>query len=194
MKELYVQLWQQAKSFYKKGRPMDIAHIEWMMDEAIDVCDQEKLDDTVLLPLVILHDVGYAKVDANNPFNLDIRKQHMIEGEKITRQLLENVQYPQEKITVISYYVSVHDNWALGDTGIYKNNHLLGTFTDLDFTWMASPKGFRALMNILHKNYQEMLNYLQDRDQPAKGVPFTSPIVEKLFWTLLQDREKELQP
>lgn len=193
MKELYAQLWQQAKPFYEKGRPMDIAHVKWMMNEAMNVCKREKLDDTLLLPLVILHDVGYSNVDASNPFHPDTRRQHMVEGEKIAKQLLEGIQYPKDKMAIITYYVSVHDNWALGDTDIYKNDHLLGTFTDLDFTWMVSPKGFSALMTILHKNHQELIDYLKDREQPAKELPFTSPTVKKMFWTLLHEREKELQ-
>jgi hypothetical protein len=34
MNKIYNQIWQLAKPYYKKGRTMDIDHIEWIMKEA----------------------------------------------------------------------------------------------------------------------------------------------------------------
>src|SRR3989338_850820 len=144
MKVIYSKIWQLAKPYYEKGRPMDIDHIQWMMKEAQYVCEQEKLDDSLLLPLVILHDIGYAKVPKNNPFNLNIRKAHMESGSKIAKSILVKVKYPKDKIKEIVYFVSVHDNWAFGDIEIYTKNKILGIFTDLDFIWIVTPKGFPA--------------------------------------------------
>ena len=104
MKKVYSQIWNLAKPHYKKGRPMDIDHIQWMMKDAALVCKKEKLDDSLLLPLVILHDVGYAEVPKDNPFKLNLRKAHMKAGAKIARRILEQVKYPADKINKLEYY------------------------------------------------------------------------------------------
>ena len=171
---------------------MDIDHIEWMMKDALIACKQEKLDDTLLLPLVILHDVGYSKSPKDNPFKLDLRKAHMKAGEKIAKKILEKANYPKSKIEKITYYVSVHDNWALGKDDIYKKDKILGTFNDLDFMWMATPKGFPAIMKILNKNCDELIRYIENDDKPKKR-PFSSKTTKKLFEKYLNDRKKEQQ-
>jgi hypothetical protein len=173
---------------------MDIDHIEWMMKDALIVCKKEELDDSILLPLVILHDVGYAKVPKSNPFNLTLRRAHMAEGAKIAREILVKIKYPADKIERIVYFVSVHDNWAFGDVDIYKKNKILAVFSDLDFTWMATPKGFLAVMNILEKDKKEMLKYLTSRKSPAKGQPFSCNTTKELYKKYLQDRKKEIMP
>lgn len=176
MKRIYTRIWSLAKPFYRRGRPMDMAHIEWMMRDAVTVCKKERLDESLLLPLVILHDVGYAEVPKGNPFNLMRRKAHMAAGAKIARRILKKVKYPEQKIKKIEYYVSVHDNWALGDNRVYKKDKVLGAFHDLDFIWMATPKGFPALMKVLKKNKQEMLEYLEKEKKPNAGKFYTKTI------------------
>jgi hypothetical protein len=191
MKQIYEEIWKLAKRYYKKGRPMDLDHIEWMMKDAVLVCQKENLDDSLLLPLVILHDVGYAEVTKDSPFKLNLRKAHMEAGAKIARRILEKLNYPEDKIQKIEYYISVHDNWALGDNEIYKRDKILGAFTDLDYMWMATPKGFPALMKILNKNNQEMLEYLETNDKP-KLRPFFTKTTKNLYEGYLEDRRKEV--
>lgn len=191
MDKIYSQIWKLAKPYYKIGRSMDIDHIEWMMKDALLVCEKERLDDSLLLPLVILHDVGYSKAPKKNPWGLDMRKIHMREGEIITRKILTELNYPPDKIEKICYYVSVHDNWAYGDIEPFNKEKILGVFTDLDFTWMATPKGFPAVMEILNKDEKEMIEYLEDRETPAKGLPFSTKTTKELFEKYMDDRKKE---
>ena len=109
MKEVYNKIWELARPYYEKGRPMDIDHIDWMMGDAVVVCKKEGLDDSILLPLVILHDVEYGvgeKVSSARGSKI----QHMAEGAKIARSLLEKVGYPDDKVKKIEDYILVHDN------------------------------------------------------------------------------------
>ena len=190
MKEIYDQIWSLAKPYYSKGRPMDIEHIEWMMKDALLVCEKEDIDDSILLPLVILHDVGYAEVPKDDPFNKDVRKSHMEAGAKIAARILEEVDYPEDKSERIVYYVSVHDNWALGDNALYQEDKLLGTFSDMDYIWMATPRGFPALMKVLDKNHDEMIEYLENNEKP-KLRPFVTETTKKLYEKHLEDRKKD---
>ena len=191
MKEIYQKIWELAKPYYEKGRPMDVDHIEWMIEDALLVCQKENLEDSLLLPLVILHDVGYAEVPKDNPYNLDLRKAHMDAGAKIAKKILEKVDYPANKVEKIVYYVSVHDNWALGDKSVYENNPILAVFSELDFIWMATPKGFAAIMEMLNKNKQEMFEYVRSRPEEEK-ILFSTKTTKKLYGSYLNGRKKEL--
>ncbi len=186
MKNIYKEIYNLAKPYYLEGRPMDIDHIEWMMEVTEIVSKTDNLDDTILMPLVILHDVGYAEVPKDNPFNLNIRKLHMEAGANIARDILNKLNYPKEKTEEIVYYISVHDNWSFRENKIYREFPLLGIFTDLDFMWMASPKGFEALKGILKKNSEEMIKYLENNEK-LKSRPFVSKTAKKIFEKYLVD-------
>ena len=188
MKEIYQKIWKLAKPYYEKGRPMDVDHIEWMMKDALVVCEKEKLDDEIFLPLVILHDVGYAEAPKDDPTKLEMRKAHMEAGAKIAKRILESVDYPADKAERIVYYVSVHDNWAFGDDE-YKSDKLLGAFKDLDFIWMATPKGFPAMMKVLGKNKQEMIEYVESRPED-EDFEFSCTTTKELFANYLSERKK----
>ncbi len=168
---------------------MDLAHIEWMIPDALLVCQKEDINDSLLLPLVILHDVGYAKTPKDNPFKLDLRKRHMVEGAKIAREILEKVNYPNEKTQEICYYVSVHDNWAFGDHE-YKKDRILGALKDLDFIWMITPKGFPAVRKILKKDPRGMIEYIESRPM-EEGLVLTSETTKRLYKEYLNERKKE---
>lgn len=133
MEQIYATIWEKALPYYERGRSMDIAHIQWIMRAVEEVCQSEQqLDQTILMPLAILHDVGYAEVPKNNPFNLDIRKSHMQTGARIAGTILETVGYEIPKRERICGLIAVHDNWALGDDSVYADQEL-AVFNDLDF-------------------------------------------------------------
>jgi len=190
MDKIYSRIWQLAKPYYLKGRPMDIEHIEWMMHNALLVCQQENLDTSLLLPLVILHDVGYSQIPKDNPFKLNLRTAHMQSGAILAKEILTKLNYPKSLTEKIAYFVSVHDNWALGDSSIYQKEIILGVFNDLDYLWMATPKGFPALMKILNKTAEEMIEYLKHNEKPNLR-PFAAPTTNQLYTKYLDDRRKE---
>ncbi len=191
MEEIYKKIWQLAKPYYKKGREMDIAHIKWMMKDALKVCKKENLDISLLLPLVILHDIGYAEVSAkDNPYNLDVRKAHMAAGAKIAKEILLKAAYPSDKTDKIVYYVSVHDNWAFGDFKLFEEDKILGVFNDLDFMWMATPKGFPSMMKLLNKTPDEVLIFIENKSKTEKAK-FSTETTEKLYKKYIESRKKE---
>lgn len=190
MKSIYKKIWQFAQPYYQKGRPMDIDHIEWMMSDAVSVCEKEKLDDSLLLPLVILHDVGYANLPSQHPFSISSKQEHMKKGAEIAQEILEKVGYPKNKIRQITYFISVHDNWLLGDDIVFKENIILAVFNDLDYMWMATPKGFLFLRTQLHKSPLEMLQFLETNEK-LKRRPFSTKTTKKLYGHYIVDRKKE---
>lgn len=196
MKQIYTDIWELAKPFYLKGRPMDIDHIEWMMEEALRIAEIEKLDDSLLMPLCILHDVGYSRVpgvESADYYQLDVRRLHMDEGAEICREILDQVKYDSDKSDKIAFYVSVHDNWAYGEVDLFINDPILGTFKDLDYLWIYSPKGFEAMKQVKKFGDQQMLEYLEAETSPIYGKkPFSNHSTKKLHRKYLTDRRKEV--
>lgn len=193
MKQIYQCIWDLAKPYYLKGRPMDVAHIEWMVEVALRIAQDEGLDESLLLPLVILHDVGYSKVKdvvEADYYQLDVRRFHMDEGAKIARQILKEVDYPEHKIDKVVYYISVHDNWAYGEVDLYMDDPVLGTFKDLDYIWLYTKEGCAGIQPVLKRNDQEMLEYLRNEVSPIGGKkPYSNQSTRKLRESLMQERE-----
>jgi hypothetical protein len=192
MKEIYRKIWKLAKPYYRKGRACDINHVEWMMKEAFKLCQKENIDGTLLLPLVILHDIGYAEAPKDNPFKRYIRIAHMSAGKRFARKILKQVGYAEDKIIKIAHYVSVHDNWALGDNEIFRKDIILGVFNDLDFAWIATRRGFHALQIILGKGPDDTLEWIENNDKPRRR-PFALRATKKLFEDNLKAREEEIK-
>ena len=190
---IYKKIWNLAKPYYKKGRPMDIAHIEWMIEEVEKICDIENIDKSILMPLAILHDVGYSELKNlidTNYYNKDIRKAHMQAGALIANKILMDVSYPKEKIKKIVDLVSIHDNWAFGIIDIYINDKLLGTFKDLDYLWTYTKVGFASIRKNLKKNKQEMLTSLQEESTPIYNKkPFSTEYTKQLREKYLNERK-----
>lgn len=180
-KEIYDLIWEKAKPYYEKGRPFDIEHIEWMIKDALLICEKESIDDSILLPLVILHDVGYSELDdLKNPYKLETRRAHMKAGAKIAKQILSEIDYPSPKISKIVDYIAIHDNWAFDENERYTNDKILGTFNDLDYMWLATEKGFKSGMKIMNLNQNEMLDYLKNNQKLIKR-PFATQTALELY-------------
>ena len=195
MNLIYKKIWDEAKPYYLKSRPMDVAHIEWMMKQVEEVCKLENLDETILMPLAILHDVGYASlVDPAkaNYYDKDIRGAHMKAGAEIAEQILKSVDYPKDKSKKIVDYVGIHDNWAFGEIDMYLKDTLLGTFKDFDYLWIYTKVGCDSIQKVLKKSNLEMLEYLKNETSPIYGKkPFSTPFTKKLRETYLKEREKD---
>ena len=102
IEEKYKKILEKALPFYEKGRKGDVEHIKWLTKVITKYVDKSEVNYDLLIPVVILHDVGYSKVPKGaNPYNLDIRKLHSEEGAKIAEEILEKLNYPKDKIKEI---------------------------------------------------------------------------------------------
>ncbi len=163
MEEIYNRLWERALPYYQEGREMDLEHVSWMIKQAEKIAARDDIDGSLLLPIVILHDIGYSAIDNSDPYLTDTRRLHMQEGEALAEKILTELSYPVDKTDKIVYWISVHDNWALGDDTVYEDI-TLHVLTDLDFIWMTIPQGFEALKKIKSFNDREMLEFLEEND------------------------------
>jgi len=62
MKEIYKNILEKALPLYKQGREGDVEHIKWLSEVITKYVDESEADYDILIPVVLLHDVGYSKV------------------------------------------------------------------------------------------------------------------------------------
>ncbi|MFH0978726.1 MAG: hypothetical protein V1837_05485 [Candidatus Woesearchaeota archaeon] len=184
---IYDKLWRFAEPYYLKARPNDVDHIQWMLSEAKKMAKEESLDETILLPLVILHDVGYVGFGKEYPFDRDVRRLHMKRGKEIAIDILGKTGYPKRKSNAIVNLVGVHDNWAFGDYRIYLKDKNLAAFNDLDFVWAATQKGFWLMKKYLKLSKTELIDYLKNDPKVKKNMMYTK-YGERLFSKLIAER------
>lgn len=193
-KAVYKKILEKALLYYQKAREGDVEHINWLYKIVPRFVDQSKVDLDLLIPLVILHDVGYAKVKKGaNPYNLDVRKLHSEEGAKIAGQILEELNFPKEKTEEVKRLILKHDNWAFGDS--FSDEPILKIFTNFDFLWMASEKGFNIVRKFLNQTPREFFKQIRlfCRKNEKEGRDWFDKKIEKYYHRLMKERESSLQ-
>lgn len=195
MEDIYTKILDLARPYYEKGRVYDLDQIDWMTKQADRLADKLGLDKAILLPLVILHDVGYAFVNERNPHikSQEIKRIHLIEGVKIAREILTQINYDPELSEQIIYFVSVHDNWVFGDDEPYKKSRLLAFFNDLDFLHaQSSYENFEHAAASMNLPTESMYDFWLN-DEKLTRRPFSCPETAALFQDLMAERKKEIE-
>jgi CRISPR/Cas system-associated endonuclease Cas3-HD len=119
-------------------------------------------DKDVVLPAVILHDVGWKKVPegkqvgAFGPYMNDeeTRRMHEVEGARIAREILESLNYDSEKIKEILNIIDGHDSRS---EAISLNDKLV---KDADKLWRYSPVGFEINIKMFRMDWDKLWNRL----------------------------------
>ena len=143
--------------------------------------------------MILLHDVGYSKVPkGSNPFDLKIRKSHSKEGAKIAQEILEELNYQKDKIIEIKRLILKHDNWAFGDD--FSDEPVLIIFSNFDFMWMASEKGFSIVRKFVSKEPKKFYKQIQEfqKKNEEEGRKWFNKKIEKFYNQLMKERKKGL--
>jgi len=162
-KPIYKQIFNQAKPFLETRK--NLIHTRIALRYALKLLKLEKGDEEVVIPAVLLHDVGWKAVPENlhltafgpNPSNPEWLKIHEIEGAKIARTILERLRYPSKKIEEICRIIRGHDSRK---RPISFNDRVV---KDADKLWRYSQSGVAIdtdRFNILRTDY---LSYLEQR-------------------------------
>lgn len=190
----YQKILEKALLYYQKGRDGDVEHINWLYKIVPKFIDQSEVDFDVLIPVIILHDVGYTKVKKDaNPYSLDVRRLHSEEGARIAGRILEELNFPKEKSEEVKRLILKHDDWAFGDS--FSDEPILKIFTNFDFLWMASEKGFNIVRKFLNQTPQKFYKQIQlfCRKNRKEGRNWVDKRIEKYYHRLMKERESSLQ-
>jgi HD superfamily phosphodiesterase len=173
---------------YLDTRRNDV-HVEMSLQLALELLKVEGGDETIVIPAIILHDVGWKKVPEDQHLKAfgpgatspEINRIHEEEGVRIAAKILTAVNYDNQKITEILNIIDGHDSRkkALSlDDQIVK---------DADKLWRYTRRGF----GIDNRRFEETL---------AEGLNRLRKYIDRWFFTQeayriaqdeLQQREKE---
>ena len=141
-RSVFKQIYQLAQP-YLNTRHNDI-HTEMSMQLAYQLLSAEGGQESIVIPAIMLHDVGWEKVPvalhlkafgpkATAP---EINRTHEKEGVKIAKKILIKVNYNKEKIAEILKIIDGHDSRK---KSISLNDRIV---KDADKLWRFTQKGF----------------------------------------------------
>ncbi len=147
MKEIFEKIWDLALPYQDKRD--DEGHAEVTLRFARQLAELEKGNEDVMIPAIILHDVGYSQLEKERRLLIfkketadEIRRtvqiEHQNEGVKIARDILHQVGYPVVLIGEILEIISQHDTRE----GFISKNE--GLVRDADKLSRTSKEGFSA--------------------------------------------------
>ena len=158
MKAIFEKIYQLAKP-YLNTRNNDI-HTEISMKFAYKLLEKEGGNEDIVIPAIILHDIGWKQV----PQNLQLRafgpkaiypklnRIHEIEGVKIAKDILEKVNYDVYRIEEILEIIEGHDSRK---EAISLNDKIV---KDADRLWRNSKEGFQIDIERFGGTFMEGLN------------------------------------
>ncbi len=142
MRPIFDEIWRRAKP-YLNTRKNEI-HTEISVRFAEVLLEKEGGDEEIVMPAIILHDVGWIRVpedEQHKGFGPEIQspsvvKRHELEGVQIAKGILEAVNYEKEKIAKILDIIEGHDSRK--ETGSINDSIV----KDADKLWRFSREGF----------------------------------------------------
>ncbi|MBT4646733.1 hypothetical protein HN827_06545 [archaeon] len=194
MKSIHKKIYNLAFPYYKKGRDGDVEHLNWLIEVIPQFLKDTNLDSDIMMPLIILHDTGYSKTaKKNDAFNKDVRIEHTKHSEQISDKILNEINYPKDKIKKINYLVLHHDDWAFGKN--FSDEPLLEFFTNFDFMWMASIEGFEIVRKIARMKKNEFVFEIEryEKINQKEGRVWYNKEIQKFYNKLMIERKKELK-
>jgi HD superfamily phosphodiesterase len=157
---LYKKIYEEAEPLLR-ARMNDI-HARICYHYALKLLEEEGGDPSIVLPAVLLHDVGYSSIPDDelqsafgpNIENPVLRRQHETEGAKLAKRILKKVQYPNESIEEIQAIIEGHDT---RDVALNLNDKIT---KDADKLFRYSYEGFKIDFKRFNLKASEWFDYL----------------------------------
>ncbi len=116
MNPIYQKILERAKPFLRTRK--NLIHTRIALRYAIRLLGDGKGDEEVVIPAILLHDVGWKAVAESlqlsafgpNLSNPRAARLHEVEGAKTARKILEKLGYPSEKVNEICRIIRGHDS------------------------------------------------------------------------------------
>lgn len=186
---LYKKIYDEAEPLLR-ARLNDI-HARICYHYALKLLEEEGGDPGIVLPAVLLHDVGYSSIpddELQNSFGPiiekpELRRLHETEGAKLAEKILKRVSYPNEFIGEIQAIIAGHDT---RDEALSLNDKIA---KDSDKLWRYSYEGFTIDFERFNLKASEWFDYL------VAHIPtwFFTGTARKLAAQASKELEKELE-
>ncbi len=161
MKSIFEEIYQLAKP-YLNTRNNKI-HTEICIKFAYELLEKEGGDEDIVIPAIILHDVGWKRVPQDlqlkafgpKAMSPKLSRIHEIEGVKIAKHILERVNYDENRIGEILEIIDGHDSRK---EAISLNDKIV---KDADRLWRNSKEGFQIDVERFDEGFMEGLNRIR---------------------------------
>ena len=171
----------------------DLPHARISHQYALRLLEQEGGEPGIVEPAVILHDVGWSRLEpeqikiafgvrAGGKEAKRLNRIHELEGAAIARRVLQSLNYNPPWIERISFLIERHDS---GDQADSLEENVL---KDADKLWRFSPFGFWNEIERQGLDQDELYRYLLARYRNW----FFTPTAVKLAEEELRNRGKEI--
>ena len=166
LKDIYERIWDLARP-YLNTRKNDI-HTEISTDLAQQLLAQEGGEEDIVIPAIILHDVGWKKVPEDiqmkafgpNTTMPEWNRVHEVEGARIAGDILRKVDYHEDKILEIQEIIKGHDSRK---DPISKNDSIV---KDADKLWRYSKIAVQINQNRFGLTVEQGIERLRKNLEP----------------------------
>jgi HD superfamily phosphodiesterase len=187
MQPIFEEIWDLAKP-YLNTRQNDI-HTEISIQMAYQLMETEGGDKDIVIPAIILHDVGWIRVPedlqlkAFGPKAVDpkLNRKHEIEGVRIATEILLQVKYDQIKTQRILEIIEGHDSRSEAislDDMIVK---------DADKLWRYTKSGVEIDVKRFNETMEEGLSRLRSNI----NIWLFTPTARGIAWEEVRARAAE---
>ena len=161
IKPNHQKIFEKAKPFLRTRK--NLIHTRIALRYALKLLEQEKGDPTVVIPAVLLHDVGWKAIPEKlhltafgpNPSNPKLARVHELEGAKIAKGILEELHYYPVKTVEICRIIRGHDSRK---GAISPSDRIV---KDADKLTRYSKKGMAIDLGWFHIPRREYLVFLE---------------------------------
>jgi len=116
IKPIHQKIFEKAKPFLRTRK--NLIHTKIALRYALKLLKSEKGDEAVVIPAILLHDVGWKVIPEHlhltafgpNPSNPKLTRVHEVEGAKIAKAILEKLHYPYTNVKEICKIIQGHDS------------------------------------------------------------------------------------
>ena len=163
IKPVYQKIFERAKPFLRTRK--NVIHTKIALQYALKLLKEETGDDKIVIPGILLHDVGWKMVPeplqltafGPNASNPELVRMHELEGAKIARNILEQLHYSPKKVKEICDIVRGHDSRK---RPISRNDLLV---KDSDKLFRYSRKGISLYSDIFQITEKTYIRYLEGK-------------------------------
>ncbi len=192
MKKVFKQIWELALPFQDTRE--DTGHAETSLKYARRLLALEKGNADVIIPAIILHDIGYSQLpeerrmqifdrDARDEDRRGVQYEHQVESVKLAIKILREVDYPADLTDEILEIISQHDTRK----GFISTNE--GIVRDADKLWRTSKQGFTVAEERAKKQAAQRFKRIEEGLN--KEDYFATETARQMALSDLRDRERK---
>jgi len=190
MRPIYQRIYEHARPFLRTRN--NLVHTKISLRYAFRLLIEEKGDEAVVIPAILLHDVGWKVIPENlqitafgpNLSNPELTKIHEVEGAKIAREILKALRYPPGKVKEICRIIGGHDT---RQRPVSRNDRIV---KDSDKLWRYSRKGLAVDLDRFHIARRSRLDFLEEHIEKWLFLPAARQLAREE----LAQRKKEIKP